>query len=212
MAPLKLKIELQNAPVKIIRKVLVPEDINMWQFHLVIQDAMGWLDEHLFEFKDKKWHPRISVMIKDDEFDFGFFHQAEFSNSPEEAGLKKVFVELNESKPFFYWYDFGDDWWHKISFQRVSKKDLALFKGIPVCTEAIGACPPEDVGGVWGYAAFIEAINDKKHPQYAELREWANLEPKEKYDPNVVDIDEINDILKWEVGEEMWNDGPEEFI
>ena len=41
------------------------------------------------------------------------------------------------------------------------------------------ACPPEDVGGAWGYADFLEAISDRKHEQHKELREWSGG----KFDP-----------------------------
>ncbi len=27
----------------------------------------------------------------------------------------------------------------------------------PVCIKGVRACPPEDVGGIWGYQEFLEA-------------------------------------------------------
>jgi len=35
----------------------------------------------------------------------------------------------------------------------------------PVCITGRRACPPEDVGGVWGYAEFLEAIRNADHPE-----------------------------------------------
>jgi hypothetical protein len=79
-------------------------------------------------------------------------------------------------------YDFGGDWWHKITFQKPTKKDRDIFKGLPVCVEAFGTCPPENVGGPWGYSDFLTIIFNKKHPDHRELREWIGLSAREKYE------------------------------
>ena len=42
----------------------------------------------------------------------------------------------------------------------------------PRCIQEKRACPPKDVGGVWGYADVLEAIRNPKHEQHAELLEW----------------------------------------
>jgi hypothetical protein len=54
----------------------------------------------------------------------------------------------------------------------------------PVCVEGARACPPEDVGGVWGYEEFLEAIADPEHEDHDELQEWAggSFDP-EAFDP-----------------------------
>jgi len=49
----------------------------------------------------------------------------------------------------------------------------------PQLTHTKGRCPPEDVGGVPGYAYFLEVMADKKHPEYVELSEWYG----EHFDP-----------------------------
>jgi hypothetical protein len=51
--------------------------------------------------------------------------------------------------------------------------------------EAAGRCPPEDVGGSWGYAEFVDAINDPKHERHAEFSEWIG----DDFDPDTVDTD-----------------------
>jgi hypothetical protein len=50
--------------------------------------------------------------------------------------------------------------------------------------EGARACPPEDCGGVWGYAEFVEAIRNPEHEQHEELLEWAGgtFDP-EAFDP-----------------------------
>jgi hypothetical protein len=57
-------------------------------------------------------------------------------------------------------------------------------KRYPVCVEGARACPPEDVGGVWGYQEFLEAITDPEHEDHDGLLEWAggSFDP-EAFDP-----------------------------
>jgi hypothetical protein len=43
----------------------------------------------------------------------------------------------------------------------------------PVCVEGARAWPPEDVGGVWGYADFVEAIQNPDHEDHEGMLEWA---------------------------------------
>ncbi len=196
MNPLKLKIELKDTPHKIARKVLVPDDITMYQLHLIIQDSMGWRHAHLYEFVNAKFRPSLCVGIKD-EFDeeFNMFGKAKKQNAYKVL-LKDVFLDKNNAKAFWYWYDFGDDWWHHISFLKNSKKDLDNFEGTPVCIDAKGKCPPEDIGGVWGYAEFLETLKDKDHPEHEELMEWYGLESEDEYDETTANLEKINFMLK----------------
>ena len=55
-----------------------------------------------------------------------------------------------------------------------------------------GACPPEDVGGIWGYDTFLEAIADPNHAEHAMYVEWIG----DDFDPQYFNIDEINAALK----------------
>jgi len=200
-SPIKLKIDLENMPVSVFRRLLVPADINMMQLHYVIQLAMGWEFAHLFQFTDKKFSGSIVVKIPyEDDFDY-----MDNIAKPEKTSLKRTFQELRDAKPFYYEYDFGDSWLHKITFQKPLKKDLETFSGVPVCVDAFGKCPPEDVGGPWGYTDFLDAINIKKHPEHEEFREWAGLKPKEKYDETYVNLDSVNKSLREYSTAKDWN-------
>ena len=46
------------------------------------------------------------------------------------------------------------------------------------------ACPPEDVGGVWGYEGFLEAIKDPNHSEHDEYLEWVGGD----FDPEEFDL------------------------
>ena len=83
---------------------------------------------------------------------------------------------------FHYEYDFGDSWEHEVLFEGCAEAEPD--REYPVCVAGKRACPPEDVGGVWGYADFLEAIGNKKNPQHDEMLEWVgdDFDP-DKFDP-----------------------------
>jgi hypothetical protein len=62
----------------------------------------------------------------------------------------------------------------------------------PVCIKGKRACPPEDVGGVWGYDSFLEAIHDPNHEEHDSYLEWVGGE----FDPEAFNLDEINQALR----------------
>jgi hypothetical protein len=100
------------------------------------------------------------------------------------------------AKTIRYLYDFGDDWQHVIKLERwFENTDTA---GMPFLLEASGRCPPEDVGGPGGYAAFLTAIADASHPGHADALQWAPT----GFDPAIVnqaDLERQMDALaqKW---------------
>lgn len=190
--PIKIKVVLEGMPHKVFRKILVPKDINMMQLHYIIQLAMGWTFSHLFQFCDNKWKASIRVSYGDDDS----FDMIDVEEKPADlVKLKDEFVENRDSKPFWYWYDFGDDWWHKISFIKPGKRDMDIFNEAPKCVEAIGVCPPEDVGGPSGYDRFLEIISNPKHPEYKGYRAWAGIPEGEKFNTDYVNIQLINAYL-----------------
>ena len=112
-------------------------------------------------------------------------------------------VKLGELKPsvgyqFIYTYDFGDYWQHLVEVEAVLPYEPGKF--YPVCIKAKRACPPEDVGGVWGYADFLEALADKNHEDHEMMVEWSGGE----FDPEQVDLDFINEWLDDEFYGRRW--------
>lgn len=55
-------------------------------------------------------------------------------------------------------------------------------KKLPLCLKGKGACPPEDIGNVWGYYEFLETIADPKHERHEELMEWGGPFDPESFD------------------------------
>lgn len=81
--------------------------------------------------------------------------------------------------------DFGDDWRHAIKVNKVDKLDSA--RRLPFCADGKRACPPEDVGGPWGYANYLEAIGDPSHEEHEDMLEWGG-----DFDPEEFDLKQVN--------------------
>jgi hypothetical protein len=176
----QLKITLKDLKPPIWRRVQVP-DGSLGALHEVIQIAMGWTDMHLHEFivRGDHYGPRSP-----DDLGFG----AEMETEDEDAVLLSQI--LRRSRKFRYVYDFGDGWQHEIEFEGVVEREPKI--KYPRCVEGKRACPPEDVGGPWGYADFLEAIGDPRNEQHEELLEWVGGE----FDPAEFSIEKVNEQLR----------------
>ena len=89
-----------------------------------------------------------------------------------------------------YEYDFGDNWEHELLVEKIHPEEKGTH--YPICLEGVGACPPEDVGGVPGYAEFLKAMSDPNHPEHQDYRDWIGR----NYDPKKFDLTKINQILQ----------------
>lgn len=84
-----------------------------------------------------------------------------------------------------YEYDFGDSWIHEIRFE--DREQAEAGGAYPRCIAGARCCPPEDVGGVRGYAGFLEAIADPSHEEHEQCLQWVGgaFDPEE-FDPAAV--------------------------
>ncbi len=89
-----------------------------------------------------------------------------------------------------YEYDFGDSWTHLLKVEKILPAKQDTF--YPVCTDGTRACPPEDCGGFPGHMALLEALANPDDEDNAERIEWIG----EDYDPEKIDLDEINQGLR----------------
>ena len=85
--------------------------------------------------------------------------------------LSELLSDKKLLRAFSYEYDFGDGWLHEIEFEGL--KETPQKPKPPCCIDGDRNCPPEDVGGVWGYEDFLIAIRDPKHEQHETYLEWA---------------------------------------
>ena len=138
---------------------------------------MGWTESHLHQFIVGRTyygepHPEYGLEMND-----------------QDAVQLDEIVEKKKDR-FVYEYDFGDGWEHVILVEEIMEPDPdAIY---PRCVKGKRNCPPEDIGGTWGYAEFLEAIEDEDHPQHAEYMDWIGGE----FDPEAFDREEVNEMLK----------------
>ena len=163
---------------RVWRRVLVPAEIRIDRFHEVIQVAMGWLDYHMHVFAT-------------DSAEFGVV-DSELGHRDERTATLAQLVH-DPGDRIRYTYDFGDGWEHDIVLEKV----LAAEPGTPYpsCLVGKSASPPEDCGGVWGYAHLREVLADPTAQEHDEMLEWLELESAAEFDPAIVDIDAINESL-----------------
>jgi Plasmid pRiA4b ORF-3-like protein len=151
-----LRVTLGDIVPPVWRQIAVPGGFTLDRLHRTVQLALGWQDCHLHSFEiggvqygvpDPDGMPEIR-----DEMD---------------ARLDAV---LGKDSRLTYVYDFGDWWEHRITVEDVlfAEPDVRY----PVCFDGEGACPPEDVGGAYGYARFLEALADPAHEEHDATREW----------------------------------------
>jgi hypothetical protein len=175
----QLKISLAYSKPEIWRRILVSGDTTLGKLHRVIQVVMGWTDSHLHQFAVK------GVSYADPDPEMGM----DGSKSENRARLYQVVPNARAS--FMYVYDFGDDWAHKITAEKIMNRH-ERFTGLPVCLEGRLASPPEDCGGIDGFYHMLEIIKNPKDPEYENMIEWLG----DDFNPEVFDLEEINEILR----------------
>ncbi|GGJ80401.1 hypothetical protein GGR02_003461 [Anoxybacillus voinovskiensis] len=178
----QLKIELCDIHPPIWRRVLVPSTISFHQLHLVIQQAMGWLNDHLYEFETKD--AIVDIPHPDDAF-------IPFQKRKLDAQRTLAKEHLHKEKQkIIYTYDFGDDWKHTITLEKIEKTAEPLTH--PICLKGKRACPPEDIGGSWGYQETLAMLqDDTRKEESEEFFDWYGG----TFDPEYFDLEEANKRL-----------------
>lgn len=190
-----VRIKLNNAPVPVWREVKVPSNITLELFAFVVNDVMGWDNIHLHQFKTKTANFKNTVCIKQDVELFGSFQRVMVLDANKYA-ISQILREKKDR--IKYEYDFGDDWEHEIWLKGIrdyEPNEQPCFKVV----KGVGQCPPEDCGGVWGYAELLEILKKKrKSKDDKERLEWYCMDID--YDPNEFDIEYHQDLLDdiWE--------------
>lgn len=169
----QFKITLLGSEPSIWRRIQV-HDCTLDKLHEHIQMAMGWTNSHLHQFEIKGERYGDPELLDDGFEDF----ECEDSTT---TVLSEILPKTGKRFAFKYEYDFGDGWEHEVLHE--GSPPLEKGKKYPLCLEGERACPPEDVGGVWGYSDFLEAIADPKHEQHDDFVEWAGEFDPAEFDP-----------------------------
>ncbi len=173
----QIKVTLRGSKPPIWRRLLVSEAVSLFTLHEIIQIAMGWTDSHMHQF----------------------IIAGEYYSTPSPDDLEPVIDERRhrlghvapaEKDKFIYEYDFGDSWEHDVVVEKIIPPEQGA--KYPVCITGKRACPPEDVGGVWGYETFLAAMKDPDHEEHESYKEWWGME----FHPEALDLDDINEALQ----------------
>jgi len=185
----QFKIVLNHVRPSIWRRIVVPSDYTFWDLHVAIQDAMGWQDCHIHEFRidDPRIESQLSIGIPDEDI----VDDPQFLASWEIA-VAELLSPANSK--LLYIYDFGDWWEHTVTFEELHNSQSSIT--YPVCVAGERACPPENSGGPHGYQLLIEAMEDPNHESHGQYREWIVGEfDAEKFDPAAVEFDDP--VARW---------------
>jgi hypothetical protein len=172
----QLRMSLMEHMPTIWRRLLVPGEIKLSKLHLIFQAAMGWEDYHLhvFEIGENR---------------YGVPHQEYDNDDIDEEGVQLCDLVTGRMR-FIYEYDFGDCWRHEVVVESVEEVPLIL--KFATCVDGQRACPPEDVGGTYGFAEFLEAVADPDHEEHESHLMWVGG----SFDPESFSLASANAALQ----------------
>ena len=158
----RLRITLEHIEPAPLRVADVPLTFTLATLHEMIQLLFGWENCHLWSFEvggrrveipdpEAPWYPGGKRTLDARRFTL--------SRAVREAG-----------GGMFYTYDFGDDWLHRIEFERVFGVEDP--ESLPAFVEGKWAGPPEDCGGPYGFMNFREVMADPSHEEHEHWSEW----------------------------------------
>ena len=162
----EFEVSLLHIKPRIWRRFLLRETATFAELHDAIQDAFGWEQCHLWDFREpgRRGEPIAGVPVDDG---WG-------TKTPDGKRIKlsRFFSADQPGAKCIYVYDFGDDWEHDVKMRKVVA-DSAKFKRRLLAGSR--ACPPEDCGGVPGYFQMVDIVQTRKDPDEDDpegLAEW----------------------------------------
>jgi hypothetical protein len=171
---LTIHVELAGSEPLVWRRLVVSGAMTLDVVHRILQGAMGWDGGHLHGYQVPATDGEHWASIVD-----------EFAGEPGAVLEKEVRLDEVLTGPddvVVYEYDFGDSWIHvlRLESERAREPDdppAAVLDGAR-------ACPPEDVGGIYGYQHIVAALAGQTAPD--EDLDYL-LEGLEEYDPDAFD-------------------------
>jgi hypothetical protein len=175
----RVLVTLQRIEPAIWRRLVLPSELRLGKLHRVLHCVFDWEGYHLHQFvvgdtlygvPDPEWGNALPMI---DE---------------RSVPLSRVLTQVGDT--MVYEYDVGDSWRHDVVLEQILPSDPE--RASLVCLAGARARPPEDVGGVWGYADFLQAISDLEHAEHKELLTWVGG----VFDPEGCDVSMTNRQLQ----------------
>jgi hypothetical protein len=187
----QLKIIVSKTDPPIWRRILIPENYSLGSMHLVVQSAIGFDNGHQHEFS-----------YGNQSYGSDAPDAPEFLRYEEPVLLSEVFTDPDYV--LRYRYDFTDNWEHAIHLEKVFQPNPDFSH--PVCSDAAGAGPLEDMGGPQQYNQMIKAHSEPSGLSsvggVGKLDEDTVKRPIAEIEPEQLNIQDVNERLRiWDT----WN-------
>jgi uncharacterized protein len=162
---LDFTVSLQGVLPRPWRRFLLSERATFATLHAAIQDACGWTNSHLYDFRGTAQEgPDVIAGIRLEDQDY------EVPRHAPDATATRVTSYFGPDKftTCLYVYDFGDDWRHDLQLNDVVTLSDEFARRLVGGEHAF---PPEDCGGYPGYASIQRVLATGKDPE--GLLNWA---------------------------------------
>jgi len=185
-----LHIQVTGIEPPLWRKIVVPGAISLHTLHKILQVVMGWENAHLYLFRLTINEKKTLYGLPDPEWESADMHTRDSRRTKLDVTVWADWLKLT------YEYDLGDSWMHQITIEKIEhladeNLDEDAFWITPRCLAGSRACPPEDAGGIGGYASLLDALQNPMHPEHERLRQWVGV----SYDPELFSVQQVNSAL-----------------
>lgn len=140
----QFKVSIIGIP-KLYRVIEASENCTFNDLHEAIFQAFDRYDEHLYSFFITGENTKNMRRIMDSPEITHPQNMKDFSDfgKPAKSAAKTKIKDagLNEKDIFHYWFDFGDDWWHRIRVEKISEAQAGK-KYINI-VKSVGESPPQ---------------------------------------------------------------------
>jgi hypothetical protein len=173
-----LRISLEGSKPQVWRRIQV-KSLSLEYLHSMIQTCMGWEDFHLHVFEVRK-------------------NQVPYVGEGAPIDERQISInQLHAAKipQFDYTYDFGDDWRHTITIEKVSPAQPQL--AYPFCVAGKGACPREDCGGIERWSRLLKSLRYPQRQRDVDIEELLERLGRD-YTPPLFDLEQTNKRLQRE--------------
>jgi hypothetical protein len=154
---LQLKVTLRKVSPPVWRRIHIRSDATLESLHRCLQTVFDWSDSHMHAFRSE-----MTV--------YGPAALADSVESIDERKVRLRDVFRRSGEWIRYEYDFGDGWVHQVLLECIVP--FKFDQPYPWVLAGRRACPPDDVGGVWGYERFLTAMSNPRHHEHKEMLMW----------------------------------------
>jgi hypothetical protein len=131
---------------KLYRIIEASGNCTFDDLHHVIFQAFDRGDPHMYSFFiTKKDVKSTSSIYKSPEIThpMGLENGISFGRETRSSTQTRIDdVKLDEKDVFFYLFDFGDEWWHRIRVQSITESEATKEKSIRIA-KSVGDSPPQ---------------------------------------------------------------------